>query len=42
MAPDADIVVVRAGVNSFEDAKIKDALTYAQNVWSQTNSVHLI
>ncbi|MBT4993702.1 MAG: S8 family serine peptidase, partial [Candidatus Marinimicrobia bacterium] len=34
MAPDADIVVVRAGVNSFEDAKVKDALTYAQKISS--------
>ncbi|MBT4034964.1 MAG: S8 family serine peptidase [Candidatus Marinimicrobia bacterium] len=35
MAPDADIVVVRAGQSaSFEDAKVKDALTYAQKIAS--------
>jgi len=32
MAPGADIVVVRAGVNSFTDGNVKDALTYAEKI----------
>ena len=32
MAPDADIIVVRAGVDSFEDANVKDALKYAEYI----------
>jgi len=36
MAPGADIVVVRAGVNSFSDTNLKDALTYAQKIASTT------
>lgn len=32
MAPDADIVVVKAGNNSFSDSNVKDALTYAEKL----------
>ena len=34
MAPKADIVVVKAGNGSFDDADIKNALTYAQKISS--------
>jgi len=36
MAPDADMVVVRSGVNSFSDTNLKNALTYAQKIASTT------
>ena len=37
MAPGADIVVVRAGVDNFLDEKVIDALTYAQKIDSSEN-----
>jgi hypothetical protein len=32
MAPDADIIMVRAGVNSFDDTNVKNALKYAEYI----------
>ena len=36
MAPGADLVIVRSGVNSFSDSNLKDALSYAQKIASTT------
>jgi len=36
MAPNADLVIVRAGVDSFSDSNLKNALTYAQKIASTT------
>ena len=37
MAPGADIVIVKAGTNSFTDNNVKDALTYAQKMAATTS-----
>lgn len=36
LASDADIVIVKAGENSFSESNVKDALTYAQKMSSTT------
>jgi hypothetical protein len=36
MAPNADLVIVRAGVDSFSDSNLKNALTYAQKIATTT------